>query len=168
MRGLRLEQHHDGAGAAQRGAGGGKSDDVVATFRAHLRGDREEWERRNDALDRSPATTEPYFAFLTALFATAVQRRFGNVPDRDAIIGFVADLRARDDVLAERLDADATERMIRMIYEDDIETGDIPRKQTIDIRMGVLTAIVRDENPGGTEIEAMLEESRALAEGLLG
>lgn len=59
-----------------------------------------------------------------------VQRRFGNVPVRDAIIDFVADLRSRDDVLAERLEPDATERMIRMIYEDDIETGDIPRKQT--------------------------------------
>ncbi|HEY3682718.1 MAG TPA: hypothetical protein VGL93_06740 [Streptosporangiaceae bacterium] len=143
------------------------SDDIVAAFRAHLRGDRQEWNRLNEALDRSPATTEPYFAFLTALFAMAVQRRFGNAPTDDEIIDFVADLRSREDVLADRLSADATERMITMIVRDDVMTDDIPRQQTIDIRMGVLTAIIRDEAPDATEIEDLLKGSRALADGLL-
>lgn len=143
------------------------TDDIVATFRAHLRGDREEWNRRNDALDRSPATTEPYFAFLTALFATTVYRRFGENPKRDAIIDFVAELRARDDVLAERLPPEPTERLINMIFNDKVKTDDIPRQQAIDIRMGVLTAIIRDANPDGAVIDRILEDSRELANGLL-
>lgn len=144
------------------------TDEMVAAFRAHLTGDREEWDRRNDALERSPATERAYFAFLTGLFATAVGRRFDEKTQREEIIAFVAHLRARDDVAAERLDPDATERVISMIFHDDVETADIPRRQSIDIRMAVLTAIVRDDDLDSAELEAFLQEAKDFADAMLG
>ena len=146
------------------------TDDIVAAFRAYLSEDTEQWHRRLTALDldNAPATSRAHFAFLTALFAMAVERRFTVNTTRDEIIDFVADLRSRDEKIAERLDPDATERMIAMVFDDSVETDDIPRMQTIGIRMGVLTLIIREGGLDSAELEDFLEKSRAFANEILG
>lgn len=145
------------------------TDDIVATFRAYLSGDMEQWERLRKALDldNTHAKSRAYFAFLTASFAMAVERRFNASTPREEIIAFVADLRARDEKWAERLDPDATERMIAMIFDDNVETDDIPRLQTIGIRMIVSAAIVRDDDLDSAELEDFLDKSRTLGNEVL-
>ena len=146
------------------------TDDIVAAYRAYLSGDTEQWHRRIDALDlnNAPATSRANSAYLTALFMDAVERRFNANTTRDEIIDFVADLRSRDDQIAEKLDPDATERMVAMVFDDDVATDDIPRHQTIGIRMGVLAVIIREGGLDSAELEEFLEKSRAFANEILG
>lgn len=144
------------------------TDDMVATYRAFLSGDHEQWKRRRAALGTSPEATRPFFALLTGLFVEAVERRFDPSVSRDEIIGFVAEVRARSDELAERLDPHATERMISMVFDDDVATDDIPRDQTIGVRLTITAAIVGDEGMDSAQLEDFLSKSRALADEILG
>lgn len=144
------------------------TDETVAAFRAYLSGDTEQWERRTDELVRTPETSRSYFALLTASFVEAVERRLGEGATRDEIIAFVADLRAREDEYAGRLDADATERVIATVFDDDVTTGDIPRDQTIGIRIGVTAIIIGDEELDAAGLEEFLDRARALADEILG
>lgn len=144
------------------------TDDMVATYRAFLSGDHEQWKQRRAALGTSPETTRPFFALLTGLFVEAVERRFDPGVSRDEIITFIADLRSRSDDLAERLDPDASERMIAMVFDDDVSTDGIPRDQTIGVRLSVTAAIVGDEGLDGAQLEEFLAKSRNLADEILG
>lgn len=62
-------------------------------------------------------------------FGRTAYRRFGDNPERDAIIDFVAELRARDDVLVDRLPPEPTERVINMIFNDKVKTAKTRRRR---------------------------------------
>lgn len=142
------------------------TDDLVDAFRAYLSGDMDRWDERLAAL--APATSRAYFAYLSALFAAAVRRRFPGEATWAQAVRFVADLRARDERWADRLDPDAVERMILMVFDDDVKTGDIPRVQTLGIRLVVLAAIIREEALSGPELDVFLTRGRTLGDEILG
>lgn len=142
-------------------------DEIVAAFRAYLSGDKERWTARNAALDRSKPGRRAYKAFLIAMFVTAVGRRFGRGPRWSHIVEFVADLRSRDDELADMLDPEETERMIERAGEGTVHLDDAG-KRSVEIWMAVLTAIIRDESLAPAELDVFLERARTYAEGVLG
>jgi hypothetical protein len=141
------------------------TDDVVATMRAYLSGDREQFQRRNEAL--APGDRKAFRALLTAAFMEAVERRFGGGTPRDEIIDFVAELRGRDDQIAERLDPDATERMIAAVFDDDVETDDIDANTSVGIQMGVLALSMAQRGSDSADLEEFLDRSRAFANEIL-
>jgi len=142
-------------------------DDVVAAFRAYLSGDRELWKTRNEALDRSRTVQRAYRAFVSAMFAEAVDRRLGRHPAWERIVEFVADIRARDDALADALDPDETERMIAWV-DDDAGIDDIDADRSLGIWILVVTVIVRDADLDDAGLDAFLQRARTFADEVLG
>src|SRR4051794_8988428 len=92
------------------------TDDQVATLRAYLAGDFDQYERLYERLDRQAARTT-YLALIDAAFFEAVDRRFAKNGTRADVIEFVADVRARSDNLGE-IDALTAERLIRAVLGD--------------------------------------------------
>lgn len=144
------------------------TDDMVASFRAYLSGDREQWNRRMNAMDRSPKSERVYLAMLTAVFFEALARRFSDAPTRDETVEFVADLRSRGEQLAERLDPEAAERMIAAVYDHDVDLDGISQDQRLGVRMSVSRVIFYDEGPDSAELEEFLDKSRTFANEMLG
>src|SRR5258708_2212264 len=94
------------------------ADDEIAVLRAYLSGNQA-LQQELQARLVSPAARSRYATFVAAAFFEAVDRRFaarGTVAD---VIAFVADVRARSDRLAEGIDAQAAERLIRSALTDE-------------------------------------------------
>ena len=143
------------------------TDDVVAAMRAYLSGDREQFQRRNEGLSQTPGGRKAFRALLTAAFIGAVESRFGEAAERSEIIDFVAELRSRDEQIAERLAPDVIERMIAAVFEDDVETGDIDASTSIGVQMGVLAMYISERQPDSAALEEFLDESRKFANEIL-
>lgn len=143
------------------------TDDVVATMRAYLSGAREQFQRRNEALGATPGARKAFRALLTAAFVGAVERRFDGSAPRDAIIEFVAELRSRDEQIAERLAPDVVERMIAAVFDDDVDTSDVDAETSVGVQMGVLALVVAQQQPDGAALEEFLDESRKFANEIL-
>lgn len=144
------------------------TDDVMDAFRAYLSGDTEEWKVRNDALDRSLPARRAYKAFLMAMFTEAVDRRLGRSPSWERIVEFVAELRARDDSIADMIDPDEAERMIAWASDDETGSGDIDERRSVGIWMFVIAAVVRDAGLDAAGLDAFLRKSRRFAHQVLG
>lgn len=144
------------------------TDDMVATMRAYVTRDYEQFRRRNAALDQSSTARRSFLALLTAVFAEAVERRFDAADPRTEIIDFVAELRAGDEQIAERLDADAAERMIAVVFDNSVDTSDIDTNTSIGAKLGVIAKIFYDEAPDSAELEEFLDKARVLANEILG
>jgi len=143
------------------------TDDIVATVRAYLQAEQEEFQRLNAALDRSRDASIAYKAMIVASFIVAVQRKFSSQTSRDEIIDYVAAVRARGTDLPELLDPAASERMIASVFNEE-STRDIAPRMKNDIQMFFATAIVNDEGLHGQDLEDFLAKARKLADDLIG
>lgn len=141
--------------------------DQVATLRAYLSGDIEEFHRLSRSLDRSRAGTVSYAALITAAFVKAVERRFNEQTPRSEVIDFVADIRSRNADVADELDPDKAKRLIMAVIADD-NVDDMSGNERIGLQMIILAGLVADERFGEAEREEFLEKSRAFANELLG
>jgi hypothetical protein len=141
------------------------TDDEVAALRAHLSG--------NQALQQelyarlvNPASRSRYATLVAAAFFEAVNRRFAKDAAAD-VISFVADVRSRSDRLAESIDPQAAEQLIRGVLTEedfpDLDTGTRGRLFIV-----LLVALVSDEQVNGDELDAFLAEARKTADGWLG
>lgn len=142
-------------------------DEILAAFRAYITDDMELWSAREAALDWSKAGRLAYRAFIVAMFAEAVRLQLGPHPREERIIEFVADVRARDDEIADLLDPDTTERLIGEVY-DYTDAADIGRERAEPIRLAVIIAIIPGAHLTPAELDAFLERSRTSAEEALG
>lgn len=142
------------------------TDDMVATVRAYLLADKEEFNRLQETLDRSREASAAYKAMIIAAFIVAVERKFTKRSSQDEIIEYVADVRSRGD-LSERIEPTAAERMIASVFTDE-SLRDIDSRAKVSIWMYFATAILSDENIRGQALEDFLTESRKLANDLLG
>lgn len=143
------------------------SADQVAAMRAYLSGNQDEFRRLNRSLDKSKAASRSYQALITATFVEAVEQRFNAQTTRNEVIDYVADLRSRDDEIAEVLDPDRAERMIMTVIADE-NVDDLSGNERIDLAMLLVAGFVADANFSEAELEAFMEKSRAFADELLG
>ena len=144
------------------------TDDMVDAFRAYLSGDKDGFHRRDEALDTSRPARQAYRALVVGLFVTAVERRFPTPPTWGQRIEFVADLRARDEDVADALDPETTERVVASVFDDKVKTGDVKGRQSVRIWMLVTAGVISDADLDGPGLEDFLGKGRAFADDLLG
>jgi hypothetical protein len=141
------------------------TDEQVATLRAHLAGDAEEYQRLWGRLDRDAAKTG-YMALLAAAFFEAVDRRFakdGTVAD---VVEFVGDLRARLGENADEVDPTVAERLIRDALGDET-TADLDEDTIVATKVILLTALISDEQLDEARMDEFMATSRALGDRLM-
>lgn len=133
----------------------------VATLRAHLAGDFDEYRRLWAALDRSP-TKVGYITLISAAFFQAVHRRFSDKSTDAEIIEFIGDVRARFDETGDEVDPQAAEVLIRGALGDDSDV-ELDDDTVISTQITVLTALILDEELDAAELDKFLTEARNLA-----
>lgn len=134
----------------------------VATLRAFLARDFDEYERLYEQLDPAAARSG-YTALIAAAFVEAVERRFSADSTDAAVVEFVAVARARFDESGDRIDPRAAERMIRAVHTDE-EINDLDTKTVVGIEVILLTALVADEGLDDAGIDELLAKARKLAD----
>jgi hypothetical protein len=138
------------------------TDHQVATLRALLAGDLNEYARLRAQLDRE-ADRSGYSALIAAAFFEAADRRFAAGHDRAAITEFVASARAASPGAAEKIDPLFAERMIRGVFED-VGTGDVGGQVLLETQLLLLAALAADARFGPAELDDFMVESRKTAD----
>jgi hypothetical protein len=141
------------------------TDEQVAALRALLVDDMDLHRQLFNALDRDKARTG-YPALVTAAFGKAVERRFGGNHEPQAIIQFVADVRARSDRLASEIDPDVAERTILSALGQGSVHG-LDREAVTRAKLVLLTGVVADEHLDGDRLDEFLASARKLADQLI-
>jgi hypothetical protein len=134
----------------------------VATLRAFLVRDFEQYEQMYEALDPEAAKSG-YTALIAAAFVEAVERRFDENSADAELVEFVAEARARFDELGTEVDPRAAERMIRAVYTDE-EIDDLDTDTVVGNQIILLTALVTDAQLDAAGIDALLADARKLAD----
>jgi hypothetical protein len=141
------------------------TDEQVATLRAHLAGDAEEYQRLWKRLDRDAAKVG-YMALLAAAFFEAVDRRFakdGTVAD---VIEFVAEVRARLGDNADEIDPGVAERLIKDALGDGTTEG-LDEETIVATKVMLLTALISDMQLDGLRLDEFMATSRELGDRLM-
>lgn len=134
----------------------------MATLRAHLAGDFEEYERRWEQLDKEAARTE-YTALAAAGFFEAVDRRFAKDGTVGNVIDFVGDVRSRSERLGDEIDPSIAERLIRHALGDG-SIADIDDETLGSTQMLLLAALIFDEQLDDAGLDEFMAEVRAVAD----
>jgi hypothetical protein len=141
------------------------TDDEVAALRAHLSGNQVLQQELYAGLV-SPAARSRYATLVAAAFFEAVDRRFGKNGAAADVISFVADVRSRSERLAESIDPQAAESLIRAVVTK-VDVSDLDTETKGRVFIVVLVALVSDEQFDGDELDAFLAEARKTADGWL-
>jgi hypothetical protein len=141
------------------------TDDQVAALRALLRDDMDRYQKIYGSLDRAEAK-KGYPALITAAFIEAVERRFGASYQPADIVTFVADVRARSDRLASRIDPDVAELVIRAVLGDGTTRG-LDKEAVTSAKLLLLGGLIADARPGDAELDEILAAARKLADQLI-
>lgn len=144
------------------------TDEMLKTIRVLLSGDGKEFRRRNAALDRSSEASRAYTALILASFVDVVERNFTPQISRDQIIDYVADVRSRSPEAADSIEPDAAERLIAMVFDDDVDIDDLDNATRVRIEGVLLYALISDEGLDDAAIGRFLEGARKLADEILG
>jgi hypothetical protein len=135
------------------------TDHQVATLRAFLARDFDEHKRLREQLDREGQVG--WITLIAAGFVEAVQRRFAN--DNGDPVRYVGSVRARSDKLADEIDPQVAERLIR----DVLKVGgppDLDGKAKFAAQFHLLTAMVVDAKYDDTGLDDFLAKTRRLAD----
>ena len=141
------------------------TDDQVAALRALLRDDMDRHRQLFAALDRAEAK-KGYPALVTAAFIEAVERRFGTGYQPADIVAFVADVRARSDRLASRLDPDVSERAIHAVLGEGTVRG-LDKEAVTGAKLLLLAAVIADAQLDDAGLDEFLAAARKLADQLM-
>jgi hypothetical protein len=137
------------------------TDDQVSALRALLQDDTKRYGETFDQLDRT-AAKKGYTALVAGAFMEAVQRRFGQNYRESEVVDFVASLRTRSNRLADRIDPDIAERMIKSLYGDatvrDVSDGVVAGTQLL-----LLTGLVADAGMDDAQLEPFLSTAGGTA-----
>ncbi|GAA0555379.1 hypothetical protein [Actinomadura livida] len=138
----------------------------AATLRAQLAGQGEEHQRLLSQLT-TPEDREGYSLLLAVGFFEAVNRRFQakrDAVDNDAIIDFVANLRARTREVAERLDPVVAEKMILHALGKGDLVG-IDENTKLSGQILILSGLIADSAPTEAELDAFMSKVKGMAQG---
>jgi hypothetical protein len=141
------------------------TDQQVATLRAMLSGNRSEHRRLVTQLDRQ-GDGVGYSALVTAAFIKAVSHRFGKESTSADVIAFVADARSRFDEIAEAVNPQAGERLIRKVVAGG-STDDIDPRTSSTVKLLLLAALVADEEFDSEALDEFVADARKFADYLL-
>lgn len=135
--------------------------DQVATLRADLAGDFNQYDRLYESLDHEAARMT-YAALIEAAFFEAVDQRFAKDGTVANVIEYVADIRARSDRLSE-IDSHAAERLIRACLGDG-SVDDLDDKTRFGTEIVLLAGLIVDEHLDDAGLDEFLGEARKLAD----
>jgi hypothetical protein len=141
------------------------TDDQVAALRAYLAGDFDTHKQLHRQLDPVAAGTG-YTALIAGAFFEAVDRRFGKNDTNADVVEFVASVRTRSERLADELDAQIAERLIRHSLGSgsiaDLEDAAVIRTQII-----LLAGLISDEKLDNAELDQFMTTARQLGDQLM-
>lgn len=141
------------------------TDDQVAALRALLSDDMSSYRQLFDGLDRAEAK-KGYPALVTAAFGIAVERRFGTSYQPEDVVPFVADVRARSDRLASRLDPDVAERVIQAVLGHGTTRG-LDKEAVTSAKLLLLGGLIADACLDDAGLDGFLAAARKLADQLM-
>ncbi|MEV5710271.1 hypothetical protein [Actinoallomurus sp. NPDC052274] len=141
------------------------TDEQVATLRAYLAGEFDQYEQLNARLDPG-VDGMAYGALIAAGLFEAVDRRFAKGATRAQVVDYVGDVRSRSERLSEEIDPQVAERLImHSLGEgsiDDIDDGIVVHTQLL-----LLIALVGDERLDDAGLDKFMATTRALGNRLL-
>ena len=141
------------------------TDEQVATLRAYLAGEFDEYERLSERLDPN-VDGEGYGALIAAGFFEAVDRRFAGNRARADVIEYVGEVRSRSERLSRQIDPSAAERLVmHSLGEGSID--DLDDKVVAHTQLIVLIPLVGDEELDDAGLTAFMTTVRALADRML-
>lgn len=144
------------------------TDDQVATLRALLTGESEEYQRRLAELDREAAKTG-WTGLIAAGFFEAVYRRFARRTNRHAeVIKFVGDARARYADVGKDFDPHAAERLILHSLGVEGSIQDLDDNTVIGIQLTVMGMLVADAQLNEAELDEFIQQVRETANEIIG
>lgn len=141
------------------------TDDQAAALRALLSDDMDRYQQIYGSLDHAEAK-KGYPALVTAAFGIAVERRFGTSYQPANVVTFVADVRARSDRLASRIDPDVAERAIEAVLGHGTIRG-LDREAVTSAKLLLLGGLIADARLDDTGLDEFLAAARKLADQLM-
>lgn len=134
----------------------------VATLRAHLAGDFDEYNRLWAKLDRKSADSG-YITLIAAAFFEAVDRRFAKSATNSDIIEFVGSVRSRFDETGKDVDANAAETLIRAALGND-SGAELDDDTVVSTQITVLTALILDEHLDDAGLDQFMRDACRIAD----
>lgn len=134
----------------------------VATLRAHLAGDFDEYNRLWTKLDRKSADSG-YITLIAAAFFEAVDRRFAKAGTNSDIIEFVGSVRSRFDETGDDVDPYAAETLIRAALGND-SGAELDDDTVVSTQVTVLTALILDEHLDDAGLDQFMNDARRIAD----
>ena len=141
------------------------ADDEVAALRAMLKGDVERHNELFAQIDQD-RVAKYYMALLSAAFAIAVMRRFGNGHTHREIAEFVAETRLWAENPATRIDQAAGEQVIGAVLGE-APAQDVDEDAEFDAQFQLLIALVVAEKPDDAGLDAFLADARTRADEMI-
>ena len=138
------------------------TDHQIATLRAMLAADFDEYDRLRGQLDRD-ADRDGYSALIAAGFFRAANRRFSKDATDAEVIEFVGDVRARSGRVGDRLDPHVAEANIRAALGREADT-DFDSDTIVSTQLLLLAAFIADAHLDDTELGTFLADVRELAD----
>jgi hypothetical protein len=140
------------------------TDEHLATLRAMLIGEFDEYGRLLDHMDRTN-TGEGFNVLVAAAFYVAVNRRFGQGYTIADIIQFVAGERVRVDDREFDIDPRVAERLMLAVLGNG-SAHDLDERAKGLAQIALLTALVDDENLDDAGLGAFMAEARKVADSM--
>jgi hypothetical protein len=141
------------------------TDDQVAALRAYLAGDFETHQRLHGQLD-PVAAQSGYTALIAGAFFEAVDRRFAQNDKEADVVEFVGSVRSRSDRLANELDPQIAERLIRHSLGHG-SIADIDDETVVQTQIVLLAGLIADEDFSATDLDKFMTTARALGDRLM-
>ena len=142
------------------------TDDQVAALRAFLSDDIDLHRRLFADLDRAGAK-KGCTALITAAFAEAVQRRWASCPRPADVVTFIDALRACSARVAEAVDPEIAEWLIRVVYQDVPTRGNFARAAIMSAQVLLLAGLIADARLDPADLDEFLAAARKLADQLM-
>jgi hypothetical protein len=132
-------------------------DGSVDVLRALLDGDFETYQRLHEGLD--PSQRPAFSVVLTAAFNEAAVHRFGDEPDIDGIVAFVAEARARYPRTAQSVKAEDAEKLIRAALGEDQLLTEVSGQVRGSAQTALLFALMHETDTSADRIDGLLSEA---------
>lgn len=141
------------------------SAEQLASVRAYVTGDTDEFERISGAFNASEGRING--ALISAAFYLAASKRFAVEDAKSEVISFVSELRSSSTEVADAINPHIAERLLLSTVADE-EIDDIAGETKGKHISLLLVALVKDSKVSETELDGLLDGAGTLAEKWLG
>lgn len=113
--------------------------------------------------DLPDSLRDEYFDLVAALFAVLLERRFAGGVSRDAISGFVNEMRYDYRNAQPPFNSRAAEGVVRAAFGDDKLLADLPNAEVLNVQHQVITKVVAQDAEVSASLDRFLDEAEATA-----